>query len=424
MAVKVKNVIKRGRHTVETALEHGRATVETAIVHGRATVETAIVHGRATVETAIHHGRATVETALHHGRATVETAIEHGRATMKAAILHGREDVRIERVPVPRAAPGELIVRVGAALTCGTDLKVFRRGYHARMIVPPALFGHELAGTVVEAGEEVADFAPGDRVVALNSAPCGQCYYCGRGQENLCDDLLFNNGAYAEFIRIPARIVTKNTLRVPDHVPLEHAALTEPLACAVHGFEDSYPRRGDTVAIIGGGPLGLMILHVAALAGYEVIALVKHDGQVEAARQLGAAHVVQTSSIRKAVRDTRALTPKNRGVDIAIEAVGVPEAWQEAVELVRKGGTVNFFGGCAADTHVMLDTNRIHYSDITLRATFHHTPAICRKALDLIAGGRFQAGAFITGHAHLYELNRVFEKLMNRSSEIKTAIVP
>ncbi len=344
--------------------------------------------------------------------------------TMKAAILHGREDVRIERVPVPQAAPGELIVSVGAALTCGTDLKVFRRGYHARMIVPPALFGHELAGTVVEAGEEVVGFVPGDRVVALNSAPCGHCYFCERGQENLCDDLLFNNGAYAEFIRIPARIVSKNTLHVPDHVPLEHAALTEPLACAVHGFEDSRPHPGDTVAIIGGGPLGLMILHVAALAGCKVIAIVKHDGQVEAARQLGAAHVVQTDNVRKAIQETRDLTPKSQGVDIAIEAVGVPETWQEAVELVRKGGTVNFFGGCAIGTQVKLDTNRIHYSDITLRATFHHTPAICRKALELIAGGRFQAGAFITGHAHLYELNRVFEKLMNRSSEIKTAIVP
>jgi L-iditol 2-dehydrogenase len=344
--------------------------------------------------------------------------------TMRAAVLHGREDIRIESVPVPEAGPGELIVRVGAALTCGTDLKVFRRGYHARMIVPPALFGHELAGTVVQAGAGVSDFAPGDRVVALNSAPCGECYFCERGQENLCDDLLFNNGAYAEFIRIPARIVAKNTLHVPDHVPLEHAALTEPLACAVHGFEDSHPRPGDTVAIIGGGPLGLMMLHVAALAGCETIAVVKHDGQVEAARRLGAAHVVQASSIRKAIKETRALTPKGRGVDIAIEAVGVPDAWEEAVEMVRKGGTVNFFGGCAVGTQVTLDTNRIHYSDITLRATFHHTPAICRKSLDLIAGGRFQASAFITGHAHLYELNRVFEKLMKRSREIKTAILP
>jgi L-iditol 2-dehydrogenase len=409
----VKDVIKRVRPAVGTAIEAGRATVETAIEHGKATVEDAL-----------HHGRATVESALHHGRATVETAIHHGRATMQAAILHGREDIRIENVPVPKAEPGELIVRVGAALTCGTDLKVFRRGYHARMIVPPALFGHELAGTIVEAGAGVADFKSGDRVVALNSAPCGNCYFCKHNQENLCDDLLFNNGAYAEFIRIPSRIVAKNTLRVPDHVPLEHAALTEPLACAVHGFEDSKPYPDAIIAIIGGGPLGLMMLHVAALAGCQTIAVVKHDGQVEAARQLGAKHVVQTSSIRKAIRDVRALTPNDRGVDIAVEAVGVPEAWEEAVEMVRKGGTVNFFGGCAVGTHVNLDTNRIHYSDITLRATFHHTPAMCRKALELIASERFQASAFITGRAHLYELNRVFEKLMKRSTEIKTAIVP
>ena len=178
------------------------------------------------------------------------------------------------------------------------------------------------------------------------------------------------------------------------------------------------------MAVIGGGPLGLMILHVAALAGCQTIALVKHDGQVEAARQLGAAHVVQTASIRKAISETRALTQRAAVWILPLRRWERPDAWQEALELVRKGGTVNFFGGCAVGTHVSLDTNRIHYSDITLRATFHHTPAICRKALDLIAGGRFQAQAFITGHAHLYELNRVFEKLMKRSSEIKTAIVP
>ncbi len=410
--------------TVKDAILRGRKTMEVVVEEGLNTVETVVEAGLNTVDTVVDKGRQTVESAVSLGRRTVEQTLLSGHSTMRAAVLHGREDIRIEQVPVPEAGPGEIIVQVGAALTCGTDLKVFRRGYHARMIVPPALFGHELAGTVVQAGEGVEDFAPGDRVVALNSAPCGECYFCSRGQENLCDDLMFNNGAYAEFIRIPARIVAMNTLRIPDNVALEHAALTEPLACAVHGFEDSHPRPGDTVAVIGGGPLGLMILHVAALAGHEVIAIVKHDGQVEAANQLGAAHIVQTGSIRKAIRETRALTQGNRGVDIAIEAVGIPEAWQEAVELVRKGGTVNFFGGCAANTHVTLDTNRIHYSDITLRATFHHTPEICRKALDLIAGGRFQSEAFITGHARLYELNRVFEKLMNRGSEIKTAIVP
>jgi L-iditol 2-dehydrogenase len=383
-------------------------------------VKDAILRGRKTVEEAIQ----TVEDVLQVGRSTVESALIHGRRTMQAAILHGREDVRIENVPVPRAAAGELVVKVGAALTCGTDLKVFRRGYHARMIVPPALFGHEMAGTIVEAGDGVTSFAPGDRVVALNSAPCGICYFCQRDQENLCDDLLFNNGAYAEYIRIPERIVAKNTLRIPDDVPLEHAALTEPLACAVHCIEDCSPRKGDTIAIIGGGPLGLMLLHVASIAGYQTISIVRHPGQVDAARQLGATHVVQTALIRKAIEDTRALTSGKRGVDIAIEAVGVPDAWQEAVELVRKGGTVNFFGGCPTNTHVELDTNRLHYNDISLKATFHHTPAFCRKALELISSGRFQASAFITGRAHLYELNRVFEKLMKRSSEIKTAIVP
>jgi L-iditol 2-dehydrogenase len=424
MASRVKAAILRGRKTVKTVVEEGRKKVEDVVEGGLNTVETVVEVGLDTVETVVVKGRKTVETVVHQGRRTVENALLSGRVTMRAAILHGREDIRIEQVPIPKAALGELVVQVGAALTCGTDLKVFRRGYHARMIVPPALFGHEQAGTVVEAGEGVTDFAPGDRVVALNSAPCGQCYYCLRGQENLCDDLLFNNGAYAEFIRIPACIVAKNTLQIPDNVPLEHAALTEPLACAVHGFEDSNPRNGDIVAVIGGGPLGLMILHVAALAGYETISVVKHDGQVEAAKQLGATHVVQQPAIRKAIQEARAMTPNDRGVDIAIEAVGLPETWQEAVELVRKGGTVNFFGGCAQNTHVNLDTNRIHYGDITLRATFHHTPAMCRKALALIAGGKFQAGAFITGRAHLYELDRVFEKLMNRSTEIKTAIVP
>src|SRR6202042_1991372 len=219
MSPTVKGAILHGRKTVKTVVDGGRKKVENVVEGGLNTVETVVEAGLNTVESVVEKGRKTVETVVHHGRKTVENALLHGRVTMRAAVLHGREDIRIEQVPIPKAEVGELVVRVGAALTCGTDLKVFRRGYHARMIVPPALFGHELAGTVVQAGAGVTDFATGDRVVALNSAPCGQCYFCERGQENLCDDLLFNNGAYAEFIRIPARIVAKNPLLVPDHVP-------------------------------------------------------------------------------------------------------------------------------------------------------------------------------------------------------------
>jgi L-iditol 2-dehydrogenase len=343
---------------------------------------------------------------------------------MTAAVLYGKEDVKIERVPIPRVGDGEVLVKVQVALTCGTDLKVYQRGYHARMIVPPALFGHELAGVIEEVGPGVRGFKKGMRVVALNSAPCQMCFYCSKHQANLCEDLLFNNGAYAEYIRIPRRIVEINMLAIPPDVSYEEAAMVEPLACVLRGLHETGVEIGDTVTVVGGGPIGLMFVQVAKAVGCNVISVVKRDAQVQAAKHMGAHDVVQITKVKDPVEAVRTLSPEKRGSDVVIEAVGRPDAWEMAIDMVRKGGTVNFFGGCAVGTHVMLDTNRIHYSDITLRATFHHTPAICRKALDLISGGRFQAGAFITGHAHLYELNRVFEKLMNRSREIKTAIVP
>ncbi len=343
---------------------------------------------------------------------------------MTAAVLYGKEDVRIERVPVPVAGPGEIVVRVHAALTCGTDLKVYRRGYHAKMLTPPIPFGHELAGTVHEVGAGVTNFRVGDRVVALNSAPCDACYFCKNDQQNLCDDLLFNNGAYAEYIRIPARIVEKNTLLIPDEVPYEHAALTEPLACVLRGLEESAPKPGDTVAVIGAGPIGLMFMHAAELAGLHVIAVVKHDEQIATARTFGAKEVVQTTVTDDPVKSVRALTPNQRGVDLAIEAVAVPITWQWAVDMVRKGGAVNFFGGPPSGTKVELDTNRLHYNDITLKASFHHTPATARRAFELIRSGRFKCREYITGRASLIEVGDVFRSLMNKSADIKTAIIP
>jgi L-iditol 2-dehydrogenase len=346
---------------------------------------------------------------------------------MTAAVLYGKEDLRMERVAVPQSGPGELVVRVGAALTCGTDLKVYRRGYHAMMLKPPIPFGHELAGVVAEVGAGVTAFQEGDRVVALNSAPCDACFFCRQGQQNLCEDLLFNNGAYAEFIRIPARIVEKNTLIVPEGVPLEHAALTEPLACVVRGLEESGALAGDTMAVIGAGPIGLMFMHVAELAGVKVIAVVKREDQIAAAKLFGATSVVHVAAVEDAVAATRALTPGGRGADVVIEAVATPATWEWAVEMVRKGGVVNFFGGPPSGTKVQLDTNRLHYGDITLKASFHHTPATCRTAFGLVTSGRFKCAEYITGRAELSDVPDIFARMINRdggSREIKTAVFP
>lgn len=348
---------------------------------------------------------------------------------MRAAVLRGKEDLRVEDVPVPSPGPGELLLRVGAALTCGTDLKVFRRGYHAKMLTANRLFGHELAGTVVAVGEGVTRFALGDRVIPLNSAPCDACFYCQAGQQNLCEDLLFNNGAYAEYIVIPARIVEKNTHLIPAGMPFEHAALTEPLACVVRGMEQSETRAGQTMIVLGAGPIGLLFIHTAALEGLNVIAIVKRRDQVHTAKLFGATHVVRLGDVDDPIEAARALTPGSRGADVVIEAVATPEAWEWALRLARKGGLVNLFGGPPAGTAASFDTNLIHYSDLNVKASFHHTPATARRAFDLLSSGRFQCDAFLTGEASLEEVPEVFHGMLTRppegtAPEIKTVIRP
>jgi L-iditol 2-dehydrogenase len=280
----------------------------------------------------------------------------------------------------------------------------------------------------------------GDRVVPLNSAPCDACYWCGRGQQNLCEDLIFNNGAYAEYMRVPARIVEKNTLPVPKGVPFEHAALTEPLACVVRGLEQTGARAGDTMAVIGAGPIGLMFMHAADLSGVRVIAVVKREDQRSLALAFGARGVVRFGDSDDVVGDVRELTPDGRGADLVIEAVASPRTWEWAVAMARRGGVVNFFGGPPSGTVVGLDTNRLHYGDITLKASFHHTPATVRTAFDLITSGRFKCREYITGAARLEEVPEVFARLTAgttermtergpraetaRCGEIKTAVFP
>ena len=339
-----------------------------------------------------------------------------------AAVLYGKENVRVEEIDVPQIGPDEVLVKVNVALTCGTDLKVYRQGFHARMIVPPSIFGHELAGTVCKVGEQVEQFEEGTRVVAANSAPCNECLFCRKDLENLCERLLFNNGAYAEYIRIPGPIVRKNLLVIPDHISDSDAALVEPLACVLRGLEEIGVNRGDTVAVIGLGPIGLMFVRTAKLRGASVIAIGKRHAQIESALRMGATDAIDISHTADAVAAVKHLSPG--GVDVAIEAVGNPTTWQWATAMVRRGGTVNFFGGCPSGSIVHLDTALLHYSEITLRATFHHTPYYIRRALQAIACGDIRGEDLITAEAPLSRLPDVLRQLASRNGDLKTAILP
>jgi len=335
---------------------------------------------------------------------------------MRAAILHGKEDLRVTDVAPRPLQPGEVRVAIAAALTCGTDLKVYRRGYHARMGHPPFPFGHEWSGTVSEVAPDVVGWAVGDRVVAANSAPCGACPSCRRHQESLCDDLLFLNGAYAESIVVPARIVARNLLRVPEGMGWADAALMEPLACVVQGIEDIAVAPGDRVLVLGAGPIGLMAVALARHAGAEVAVLGRGEARLAQARRLGATQVLEnvTSDGIGVPGGTEA------SFDVVFEAMGRPFAWEAAVRFVRKGGRVNWFGGCPSGTSVQVDTVRMHYDALTLRASFHHTPRTIRRALDLIHASVVTADGFVDGRRPLSELPDLFREMARGNRAVKT----
>ncbi|MCW5555658.1 MAG: alcohol dehydrogenase catalytic domain-containing protein [Verrucomicrobiae bacterium] len=341
---------------------------------------------------------------------------------MRAAVLHGREDIRVEEITPVALQPGEVRLRVEAALTCGTDLKVFKRGYHAKMIVPPAVFGHELAGVIVELGSGSGEqgWRVGDRVVAANSAPCDECFHCRAGQENLCEHLLFLNGAYAETIVVPARLVQKNLLRLKPETAFRDAALVEPLACVVQGLEDIHLQPGQQVLVFGAGPIGLMFAALGKHLGCNVTVAGRREVRLRAAERLGAQQVIDIGDGHNLVTKVREATQTR--FDAVIEAVGKPEVWEAAVHLVRKGGAVNFFGGCPAGTSIMLDTTLIHYSSLTLLASFHHTPHTIRRALEFIETGVVHSGDFVDGECPLSRLPALFASMGAGNHAVKTLI--
>ncbi|MGB8347502.1 MAG: zinc-binding dehydrogenase [Ktedonobacteraceae bacterium] len=344
---------------------------------------------------------------------------------MLAAMFYAPMDVRLEERPIPAPAPGEALIKVAAATTCGTDVKTYRRGHPLLFRHLPAGFGHEIAGVVAAVGSEVTQCREGDAVVVANSAPCLACYYCRRGQFSLCEDLLFLNGAFAEYLLVPERIVRLNLHLIPEGTSFAAAALTEPLACAVHGIDACAMTSGDTVAVVGCGPLGLLLTAVAKLRGARVLATGHGSERLALASHFGADAVIDVSgmSLQAQCEAVRAQTAGQRGADIVIEAVGTPETWQMAARMARPGGLVNLFGGCAGGTTVTFETYPVHYRELTIKGVFHHTPAYFSQALDLIASHQIDVEALITAHLPLASVLEAFGLLL-RKQGIKYALIP
>ena len=314
---------------------------------------------------------------------------------MRAVVFHGPGDLRDEEVPWPEPAAGEVVVTIAAALTCGTDVKTLRRGHPVMIPHVPTVFGHELAGTVTAVGAGVSHLREGDHVVAANSAPCGECRLCVAGRPNLCEHLLFVNGAYGEAIALPSRLVARNGVRYRPSLPASRAAFAEPLACALLAIERGRVEAGQTVLIFGHGPLGCLLAMVAAARKARVIIVGKAGFRLERVAALGVAECVDATADGDILARLGALT-SDRGADVTIDATGRPEVWSQAMATATRGGTVVFFGGCAPGTTVALDTRRVHYEELTLVGAFHHTPEMIRQAVELLDAGTVNPDGLLT----------------------------
>ena len=341
---------------------------------------------------------------------------------MRAQVFYGPGDLRFEDIPVPEPEPGGLVVRVEAALTCGTDVKTLRRGHPVMIPHVPTVFGHELAGVVTAVGRGAPGVKEGDRIVAANSAPCGRCPLCAANRPNLCEDLLFVNGAYGEYIALPPRLVARNVVGIGPRLAASSAAFAEPLACALLGVERGRVEAGMTVVIWGHGPLGCLLALAAGQRGARVVIVGKAGWRLDRIRELGLGTCVDAPSVPDMVGHLRGLTG-GRGPDVTVDATGRPEVWEQAIEGVGRGGTVILFGGCAPGTSVRVDTRRAHYEELTLVGAFHQTPAMIRRAVELLESKAIEPAGLLT---HRMGLGQVKEALalMERGETMKVLVDP
>lgn len=300
-----------------------------------------------------------------------------------AALLYAPQDLRLERLPFEKLQSGEVRVKIVAATTCGTDKKTFLRGHPVLIKSYPARLGHEMAGVVAEIGAAVKNFKAGDRVIVANSAPCLNCFYCRKNSPNLCENLVFLNGAFAEYIVVPEQIVCNNLHLMPQNLDFAKAALTEPLACVIHAITHMQIHKGEMVVLIGTGPMALFFVQLICKSGAQSLVVGRNEQSLSLLKSHGASHVINNTKTDW-VEQIKKMTG-GHGADVAIEAVGLPELWQDAVALVRKGGRVCLYGGCKKDSSLTLDTYRLHYEEITVSGVFHHTPKTIQTAMKILA---------------------------------------
>ena len=341
---------------------------------------------------------------------------------LRRAVLVAPGQLEIRDFIPPRLAPGEILVRIRCALSCGTDLKAWRRG-HPLWKMPMPL-GHEFAGVVAEVGAGVSGFVPGDEIMATPTAPCGTCFYCGRGQENLCataiDKMVL--GAYGDMLILPAHIVSRNVFSKPPDLPFEEAALLEPLSCVVHAQAMAMPERHERVLILGAGPFGLLHMMALRAAGVrEVVVAGRGDARLRWAADMGADRVIDVRRLDAAA--AAAQLNGGFGPDLVVECTGQVDGWSDALARTRRGGRVVLFGGCPPGTSLNLDTRRMHYDGLTMIAPFHYRPRDVRRSLELLSERRLGAERLINAHRSLNDLAEVFS-MMDRGTVLKCAVVP
>ncbi|MBI3784643.1 MAG: alcohol dehydrogenase catalytic domain-containing protein [Deltaproteobacteria bacterium] len=330
------------------------------------------------------------------------------RSSMLAHVLVEPGRIELRELLRPSPGPGEVVLRIRAALTCGTDVKAFLRG-HPKFPMPTP-FGHEFAGEVAEVGAQVKGVRAGDAVMATPTGPCGSCYHCRRRQENLCDTVMetITLGAYAEYIKLPERVVKNNLYAKPPELSFAAAALLEPLSCVMHGLETLPLEPDDTVILIGAGAISLLhLLALRALGTQRIAVLGRSPERAAHARRLGAEKVF-IGGVEAAAASVRDYTD-GRGADVVIECTGQVPVWEAAPSLARRGGTVVLFGGCAPGTDVRLDTQRLHYDELRVYSPFHSTPRAVRRAYELLCSGKLPGDALITGAYPLPELPAALE---------------